>query len=438
MSLRWKLALSLAAVGALVASAFGVTAYMLTRNRLLAEVDRSLTRTVDEVAERRGPLGPRPADRIDRFGTLDIYAIEQINNDGDLVAGTGVSYLPVDRIDRKIAARGAGSQFRTEEIEETSVRVHTVGIRGGGALLVGRDLSEVQRVLATLAWWMLVLAVGATFGSALVGWLVAWRMTQPLVQLTNAAEHVAQTDDLDAEVPSHGRDEVGRLAASFRNMLDALRSSRAAQRSLVQDASHELKTPLTSIRTNTAVLRKYAEIDGKERQRILHDLNAEVEELVTLVDELVDAALEGGSDEPVTAVEIDALARAVAERVERRSAHRILIEGSGGMVSGRRGSLERALTNLLENAVKFDTSSQPIICRIEPGRVTVVDHGPGISDSDKPRVFERFYRSDAARSAPGSGLGLAIVRDIARAHGGDVFLGDTPGGGLTIGWTFVA
>ncbi len=437
MSLRWKLALSLAAIGALVASAFGVAAYVLTENRLLAEVDRSLERTVETIADRgqRLPPGARPENRIDRFGTLDVYAVQQINPDGEIVGGTGVTYLPVDREDRRIAARGFGSQVRTDEVDETAVRIQTIGIRGGGALLLGRDLAETERVLSTLAWWTLALVIMATLGSALIGWLLAWRMTRPLVELTGTAERVAVTDDLDTNVPDEGSDEVGRLAGAFRNMLASLRSARDQQRRLVQDASHELRTPLTSIRTNTAVLRKYPDLDPAERERILQDLNTEVEELVALVDELVDAAVEGRSDEATTAVDLVALAASVAARVERRSGHRIEVEGAPWSVSGQQGQLERALSNLLENAVKFDGGDVPITCRIEPGRITVIDHGPGIADADKAQVFERFFRTDSARSAPGSGLGLAIVRDIARAHGGDVFVGDTPGGGLSIGFT---
>jgi two-component system sensor histidine kinase MprB len=437
MSLRWKLALSLAVVGALVATALGATAFLLTRNRLYGEVDRSLEQNITLIVrgpDRDGRPGGRPDERGERINLLDVYAVQRIDASGAIVAGSGLAYLPVDGRDRMIAASERGEQTRTAETEGTHIRIRTEGV-AGGAILIGRDLAPTQRVLTNLAWWLLVLVVATTVGAAAVGWIIAWRMTRPLVRLTGAAEHVAATEELDATVPEAGRDEVGRLAGAFRNMLQALQLSRTAQRRLVQDASHELKTPLTSIRTNTAVLRKYPELDADERDRILADLDLEVEELVALVDELVEAALEGRSDEPPVEVDLGELITRVATRVERRTGHPITVEVDSSMVLGQGPQLERAVSNLLENAAKFDTGSVPITCTMVSGRIIVSDHGPGIPDADKPRVFERFYRADAARSAPGSGLGLSMVREIARAHGGDVFVGDAPAGGTTIGFT---
>lgn len=436
MSLRWKLAIALAVVGALLASTFGVTAYVLTRNRLYAEVDRSLSQNIGiitERAEREERAPGRPDPRGERINLFDIYAVERIDARGTIVASSGINYLPVNDRDKDIAESGLGEYSRTAAVDGAPIRIRTAALVGGGAILIGRDLEPTQRVLGNLAWWMMLLVLGAALVGAVIGWLLASGMTRPLRRLTGAAEHVAATEELDASVPPSGRDEVGRLAGAFRNMLESLRMSRNAQRRLVQDASHELKTPLTSIRTNTAVLRKYPELDPDERTRILSDLNDEVEELVALVDELVDAALEGRSDEEASEVDLGALVTRVAGRVERRSGHVIVVDVDASAVVGQPGQLERAVSNLLENAVKFDTSEVPITCSVLSGRVTVTDHGPGVPDAEKGKVFERFYRSDQARSAPGSGLGLAIVRDIARAHGGDVFIGDAPGGGAVIG-----
>lgn len=434
MSLRWKLALSLALLGAFIATVFGFTAYALTRTRLLTEVDRSLAQSTSIVADRtRNPrqpgLGP-----LDRGNLLELYGVQRLNRGGEVVLDAGISDLPIDQDDIAIARAGRGVHLRTADLESARVRIRTTGTNGGGALMVARSLEETDRVLDTLAGRLILSVLLTMFGAAVLGWLVAWRMTTPLTRLTQAAEHVAATDDLDATVPDAGRDEVGRLGHAFRNMLAALRSARASQRRLIQDASHELKTPLTSIRTNTAVLRKYPDIDAPSRDRILEDLNLEVEELVSLVDELVEVALEGRSDEMPVELDLAVLVQRVASRIERRTGHEIHVVAQASPVVGQTGQLERAVSNLLLNAAKFDQSSTPIEVQVVPGRIAVRDHGPGIPAADRARVFERFYRSDAARSAPGSGLGLAIVRDVARAHGGDVFLGDAPGGGAIVGF----
>lgn len=434
MSLRWKLALSLALVGAFVATVFGFTAYALTRTRLLTEVDRSLAQSTAVVIERsRNPRQPGIGP-LDRGNLLELYGVQRLNRVGDVVGDTGISDIPVNQTDVEIARVGNGVQLRTADLERARVRIRTTGTAGGGALMVARSLEETDRVLANLAVRLVLSVLLATLGAAFIGWLVAWRMTGPLTRLTQAAEHVAVTDDLDAPVPDTGRDEVGRLGQAFRNMLTSLRSARASQRRLIQDASHELKTPLTSIRTNTAVLRKYPDIDAPSRDRILEDLNLEVEELVALVDELVEVALEGRSDEMPAELDLGVLVQRVATRIERRTGHSVQVTAQASPVIGQGGQLERAVSNLLVNATKFDQTATPIEVRVLPGRVEVRDHGPGIPAADRARVFERFYRSDAARSAPGSGLGLAIVRDVARAHGGDVFLGDAPGGGAIVGF----
>ncbi|MFZ4515112.1 MAG: HAMP domain-containing sensor histidine kinase [Acidimicrobiia bacterium] len=435
MSLRWKLALSLAVLGAFIATFFGFTAYLLIRNRLLAEVDRSLTQSTAVLVDRGRVPQTRPGGSLlDRSNLLELYAVQRLNRAGEVVADAGVAPLPVSDDDIAVARTGRGVVLRTVTVETTKVRVRTTATPGTGAVMVARSFDETERVLRNLSARLLFCVIFTAIGAAGIGWLVAWRMTRPLTRLTGAAEHVALTEDLDADVPDTGRDEVGRLGHAFRNMLNALRTAQVSQRRLVQDASHELKTPLTSIRTNTAVLRKYPELDPASRERILEDLNLEVEELVALVDELVEVALEGRSDETPAEVDLAALVARVATRIERRTGHRITVMSDSSLVIGQPGQLERAVSNLLLNAAKFDQSSVPIEVRTHHGRVEVRDHGPGIPPVDRARVFERFYRSEAARSAPGSGLGLAIVRDVARAHGGDVFLGDAVGGGAIVGF----
>ncbi|MER6899263.1 ATP-binding protein, partial [Amycolatopsis sp. NPDC000740] len=257
------------------------------------------------------------------------------------------------------------------------------------------------------------------------------RITRRLVRLTRLTEEVSAGSRPGLGVPDGGRDEVGRLSASFAGMLGRLARARDDQERLVQDAAHELRTPLTSLRTNASVLRRFEELSPDARNRLLADVDGETRELTHLVTELVELATGQYDDEPLQTVELREPAERAAARVRRRSGRAIAVDADGTTVPGRAKALERAMANLLENAVKF--SSGPVELRVRDGRVEVLDRGPGIEDAD--RVFDRFYRAAGARSLPGSGLGLSIVREVALSHGGEAFAGPRDGGGAVVGFT---
>jgi two-component system sensor histidine kinase MprB len=245
--------------------------------------------------------------------------------------------------------------------------------------------------------------------------------------LTLAAEHVAATQDLSHTIDAPGPDEIGRLAGSFNTMLRALDQSREQQRRLVADASHELRTPLTSLRTNIEVLATDRDIDA-EKRAILNDAMTEVNELTKIVTELVDLAMDPRADERVQAdVRLDEIAATVVDRARRRSGLRMELESEPTLVVGN--------AELLENACKWSPQDEPVRVLVRDGRVTVRDAGAGITAEDLPHVFDRFYRSDDARSKPGSGLGLAIVKQVAEAHGGKAFVESVPGRGTTAGFS---
>jgi two-component system sensor histidine kinase MprB len=217
-------------------------------------------------------------------------------------------------------------------------------------------------------------------------------------------------------------------------MVGALESSREAQRRLVRDSSHELRTPLTSLRTNASLLGR-PDLSEDQRRRVVEAIGFEVEELTHLVAEIVDLAAEGGTDdEPLEETDLGALAREVVDRAARRTERPIILEvHAAAVLDARPQMLARALGNLVENAVKY--GSGPVEVRVDGGRVEVRDHGSGIAAADRPFVFDRFYRSDAARTAPGSGLGLAIVKQAVDHHGGRVWVSDPPeGAGVVIGF----
>jgi len=261
--------------------------------------------------------------------------------------------------------------------------------------------------------------------------------------LTMAAEDVARTRRLGIQVPVTGYDEVGRLGRAFDRMLGRLAQSEEDQRRLVQDAGHELRTPLTSLRTNISLLRRIDELPLSTREELVADLGQEARELTDLVNELVDLAAGQSDTEPPQRVDLADIAEEVAGVVRRRSGRDIVVRVSGDTTTdGRPGSLQRAVSNLVENAAKFDREGKgPIEISVtgpaRPGtvRVEVLDRGPGISEDDLTRVFDRFYRAADARSLPGSGLGLSIVREVALSHGGTPYAHRRAGGGSVIGFT---
>jgi two-component system sensor histidine kinase MprB len=218
-------------------------------------------------------------------------------------------------------------------------------------------------------------------------------------------------------------------------MLARLSASRDQQHRLVQDVGHELRTPLTSLRTNVELLRQFDRLPPLDRQRVLADLAGETGELTMLVNEVIDLGTDAPlNPEPIPVPLAAVVGRAVA-RARRRTAREVLLQADDSVVLGNAAAVERAVWNLLDNAVKFAPEG-PIEVTVEQGTLLVADHGPGIPPQDLPHVFDRFYRATAARSRPGSGLGLSIVAEVARAHGGSVAAGPrsdgTPGAVLRL------
>jgi two-component system sensor histidine kinase MprB len=448
MNLRTTFAIAFAVVAVAVAALVGLFSYRTIEQRLGAEVDRSLVNTAGQVvAGDTTSVAPAPPvhDRDGHAGhdTSNMVFAQYIATDGTVTPVRGsAGGLPVAAADRAFAANGFARQtcLRTLDAGGSQYRVLTEALGGGrGAVQVARNLNETNRVLDSVAAGITAVGGIVLLVAAGIGWLIARQITRRLQRLTKLAEQVRSTGRLDIEVPTSGRDEVGRLSSSFDAMLGRLANARDDQQRLIQDAGHELRTPLTSLRTNVSVLRRFEELTPLARARLLDDLDGETRELTDLVNELVELATQQRDDEQAQPVELAEVAEVAAVRARRRYGREITIDADTGTVLGRRQGLERALSNLLDNAAKFDIDgTEPIEVRIGPGRIEVRDRGPGIADEDAQRVFDRFYRATTARSLPGSGLGLAIVREVARAHGGDVFLAPRPGGGAVVGFTLAA
>ena len=264
-----------------------------------------------------------------------------------------------------------------------------------------------------------------------LGYLVSRAAVAPVERLRRAAEQVATTRDLSRRIEAAGSDELAALARSFNLMLNALESSLDAQRQLVADASHELRTPLASLRTNIEVLSRSDLIGDGERRALLVDVIDQLEELTELVGDLVELARDAEHEqEPAELVRLDLV---VADAIERRrltaGGVEFELDSEPSPVLAVERRLERAVSNLLDNAVKWSPPGGRVEVRVADGELSVRDHGPGIAPEDLPHIFDRFYRSAAARGLPGSGLGLAIVRQVAETQGGSVSVANADGGG---------
>jgi two-component system, OmpR family, sensor histidine kinase MprB len=429
VSLRWKIALTVAGLAAVATLFVGAAGYRTTRDRLYAEVDRSLVDVVTVVPLDRGGNVVRLPVR----GPLAMYEVQVIGPDGSVRLTTAQPAVAPSQAALRVVGRPRLSAVETSVIAGADHRIRTVGLPNG-ALQVARPLDEIDRVLQTLRNRTILLVVLVTAAAAALGLWIAGSVTASLRRLTSAATVVADTGRLDVSVPSGGNDEAGRLGVAFERMLAALARSRSDQQRLVQDAGHELRTPLTSIRTNLDVLRRHPDLPVVERTQIVDDLRSETEELVELVEEIVSAATGTVDDEAPESFSLGDLAREVGERFARRSGRELVIDVDVSRVVAQHAAVQRAVSNLLDNAHKFDDSDAPIELRVRHGSLTVLDRGPGIPPDELEHVFERFHRATAAQQMPGSGLGLSIVRDVVRRNGGDVRVSNREGGGAAVGF----
>jgi two-component system sensor histidine kinase MprB len=310
------------------------------------------------------------------------------------------------------------------------VREYVAPLPGFGAVVVVRSLEPTDRALGQLQVILLLVSLGGIVLAAIGGRLVSRATLAPVSRLTATAERIAKTGEPRERVPSGGPGELARLSASFNTMLGSLEESLETQRRFVADASHELRTPLTSIQTNIDVLRAHSELGPEQRQALLDDLHRESREMRSLIAGLLELARSGAEPER-RPFRFDELVHDTLERARSRFPN-VTWEATviyPTVVDGDRDRMERAVWNLLENAGKWSGEGGMVEVSLARGELSVRDHGPGIDIDDQPLVFERFYRSAAARSMPGSGLGLSIVREVAQAHGGTVVAENADGGG---------
>jgi two-component system, OmpR family, sensor histidine kinase MprB len=433
MTLRTRLTLSAALAVAAAVVLASIAVYFVVRSELRGEIDESLSARAAVV--KPGPFSdevfPRIPDPL--LGGAGGY-VQFVSADGRTVRPQGASLaLPVDDRTLEVAAGERDTFLRDATVSGTHVRMVVAPLAPGVALQIARPLDEVDGVLDRLRWILFAIALGGSALAALLGLGVAQSALVPTRRLTEAAEDITATQDLRRRVDTDRKDELGRLAVAFNTMLEALEGSVEAQRRLVADASHELRTPLTSLRTNVEILGRSDALPPDERQRLLADVDAELEELSRLVADVVDLARNGEPEHFAEQVRLDELVADAVDRARRRASQiTFQTELEETVVKGSPERIHRAVANLLDNAIKWSAAGSSVDVRVADGAVTVRDHGPGIADEDLPHVFDRFYRAPAARGLPGSGLGLAIVSQVAESHRGSVNAQRAEGGGTIV------
>ena len=436
MSFRTRLTLAAAAAVAAAIVVASVVTYALVRSELRGQVDETLQARAATLPSLRlfgDPngeqfLGIRP----EPYGGAAVLT-QLVSADGRVITPHGVTVrLPVSDRDREAAAGDVDEPYYHDAtVAGTHLRVLTIPLGAEGyALQVARSLKEVDQSLSRIRRWLLAIALVGIGLAAALGLAVARAVLAPVQRLTRTAEEVSETRDLSRRIDASGTDELSRLATTFNTMLGALEDSAQAQRRLVSDASHELRTPLTSLRTNIEVLSRDESLPAEDREQLLRDVTEQLAEMTALIAELVELAR--GDQAPVEPedVRLDLATAGAIERTRRnRPGVSFKPDLQESMIRGVPATIERAISNLLDNAAKWSPPDGEVEVSVRDGELVVRDHGPGIDAGDLPFVFDRFYRAPSARGLPGSGLGLAIVRQVAEAHGGTVTAEPAEGGG---------
>ncbi len=441
LPLRSRLAMLVATAVAVAVAAVALACWLTTRDRLIEQLDSSL-RQVRPTGADVDVLTRACADPDEVLFLPTSYTLQ-------LVLATSTtpctqpekSPIPVQLADRAVAAGVRRDAVHTTEAKDgTEMRVYTSAVHGPGsrpgiAVSVALPMKQVTDPLDQLALVLLSVSGIGVIGAGAAGLWVARTGLRPVDELTEAVEHVARTEDLTLRIPVEGEDEIARLSRSFNSMTAALASSRDRQAQLIADAGHELRTPLTSLRTNVELLARSEEtgrpIPPDDRRALMKSVTAQMTELAALIGDLQELARpDAAQPGPLQVVGLHDVASTALERARLRGPElTITADLEPWYVRAEPAALERAVVNVLDNAVKFSPQHGTVAVALHSGELTVVDQGPGIPEEELPHVFERFWRSPSARQLPGSGLGLSIVARTVQQAGGEVALRRAPDGG---------
>ncbi|GAA3539711.1 HAMP domain-containing sensor histidine kinase [Aeromicrobium flavum] len=436
LSLAGRVALLTTAAVAAVLTIISVSIFVLVRQEIIGALDDSMIKRANEAVE----AGYTPRNlTVDEANLLAIAGIQllTIKSGGGEFLVHSADAFPYDNREREVAIGLVDHSARTARVDGVTYRVVAVQAGPGQAFMLAQSMESTKRALERLSVVLILSTLSGMILAGIAGWAVAGNGLRPVRRLTAAIERVAATRDLTPIHVSGKEDELARLTRSFNAMLLALDDTQRRERQLIADAGHELRTPLTSLRTNIDLLRQASgqpgrSLDATAHRELLHDVGAQLDELTTLVSDLTELARDEPLHRDPEPLDLAEVVQRAIDRVQLRAStigFDVLLEPS--WVVGDSRLLERALTNLLDNAVKWSPDDGTVRVRLSRGAVTVADQGPGIAAEDLPRVFDRFYRSTEARTLPGSGLGLAIVKRAADRHGGTVDVTSQPGQGAT-------
>ncbi|MGH3436060.1 MAG: sensor histidine kinase [Sciscionella sp.] len=439
ISLRTRVAWLAAACVAVSLALVSLGGYVTVSNSLYSQLDDTLQNRA--VSALRSPVVHTQLQQIPgAFLSATDVRIGLLSASGDMRYPENGSPPPAGRRELAVARGTLASSLRTDQ--GTDSRVVALPAGPGQAMVLAQPLAPTEHTLHRLALVLIVVSGAGVVVAGLLGTAVAQGGLRPVLRLTHAAEHIARTREL-RPIPVSGDDELARLTQSFNSMLAALAESQASQRQLVADAGHELRTPLTSLRTNIELLLASEkpgapELSELDRSEIYVDVRSQLDELTTLIGDLVELAREDPPQQVREQIELtDVLERAL-DRARRRATNvDFVVSVQPWSMRGDASALERAVLNLLDNAVKFSPDGGQVSVTLRSlgdgsAALEVADSGRGIAEPDLPRVFDRFYRSSEARTLPGSGLGLAIVKQVAERHGGAAYAGSSPSGGALL------
>lgn len=439
MSLRTRLALAATAAVAAAVVLASVLVYFIVRNELYGQIDKELIAAVSQthlpdrlpanpgthkneyiIAAGFGPRGFSPAP------------FRLVKSDGKYLHtdGSPIANIPVTAHTKSVAAGTAKQYYSDVHVDGVDARILTTAFGTGTAIQVATSIDSANHELATIRLWLILVALGGIGVASVSGFFVARSALRPVRDLSETAERVRNTRDLSQRIDITGSDELSHLAMTFNAMLESLDQAAQRQSQLVQDASHELRTPMTSLRTNIELLASNVDIPEEERRHMLSDIVEQLGEMTALVGEMTALARGEEQRQVFEEVRLDLIVEDAIRRTTRNHPDvQVEADLEPTTVVGVPANLERAFANLLDNAAKWSPPGGLVEVDLHRGQLTVRDHGPGIAAEDLPHVFERFYRATSARSMPGSGLGLAIVKQVADAHGGAVTAEQPIGGG---------
>ncbi|KKD07307.1 HAMP domain-containing sensor histidine kinase [Streptomyces sp. WM6386] len=446
LPIRARLSLLVAAAVAFAVAAVSVTCWFIVQGKLYEQVNNDLSKMVARGVGPDGVIVCADSSNKDEFQPKNGYFQLVRQNGTTCVPRYSEGTVKVTDSDKEVIKRAdiTKANYRNgTDGDGNAVRVLTMykGIdqvtSQPAALMVATSLKGTQSTLNELALILLLVSGVGVLGAGAAGLAVARAGLRPVDKLTEAVEHVARTEDLSVRIPveEDSEDEVARLSRSFNSMTSSLASSRELQQQLIADAGHELRTPLTSLRTNIELLTRSEEtgrpLPEADRKALLASVKAQMTELAALIGDLQELSRsEGQRGERVQVVSLEDTVESALRRARLRGPELTIdADLQPWYVRAEPAALERAVVNILDNAVKFSPEGGTIDVQLTEGVLTVRDHGPGIPADELPHVFDRFWRSPSARALPGSGLGLSIVARTVEQAGGQVTLGHADGGG---------